>query len=103
MFPILAWLRMGQWQSILQSPAVSWEWIYARILENFARGIAWSRLDNWDSAQSCLQKMGALIHDNNLTERRMQFNNTLLPATIARNILAAEIYTGRDQKVSAIF
>ena len=103
MLPILAWVRMGQWGEILKSPKPISGWTYAQILDDFAEGIAWTRLNKLDSAKKCLQNMEPLMHDIDLTERRRQFNNTLQPATIARNILAAELYAGRGRKDSANF
>ncbi len=103
MFPILAWVRMGQWRLILESPALNSNWSFACILENFAKGVAWTRLNNMDSAISCLRAIGSFMQYRELMENSLRFNAVLLPATIAKYILSAEINANLGRKDSAVF
>ncbi|MFI5155996.1 MAG: hypothetical protein ACHQEM_07405 [Chitinophagales bacterium] len=103
MFPVLAWVRMGQWQSILNSPAPRSDWTYARILEYFAKGLAWLRLNQLDSAKDCARNLKPLMGNKVLTENLIRSNTALQAGTVAWNILEAELNTAMGRKDSAIF
>ena len=101
MFPMLAWLRMGKWQDILHSPDPDPEWSYARILNDFAKGIANLRLGNIDSAIVFLHRIAIPMRDPILTVRHMPFSAPIQAASVAENILHAEIFAFQNNQDSA--
>jgi tetratricopeptide (TPR) repeat protein len=97
MFPALAWVRMGQWESIKKSPAPSYNFSYATILDDFAKGIGCLRRHLPDSASLFLLAIDRMMHDDDLLVPDSPFSPFILPASVARNILAAEIHSGQKR------
>ena len=101
MFPTLAWVRMGQWQSIIESLQPNYDVSFARILDNFARGLAYLRRQVPDSPKIFLEAIDQSIDDPGLTVPDSPFSPFILPAKVARNILAAEILSVQKRTLDA--
>jgi tetratricopeptide (TPR) repeat protein len=101
MFPVLAWVRMGQWQSIIESPRPPYDLSYSQILDDFARGLAYLRRQSLDSALYFLNAMNPFMGDLLLAAPNIPFSPFILPARVARNILAAEILSVQKKATEA--
>jgi hypothetical protein len=100
MMPVFTQVRLGRWNEILKDtvqPDAAWP--YARILGNFAKGLAYVYTGRQDSAVSQLVQLRSRIKDPILKKRRVPFNTTLQGARIAEHILNAVILF--DQKKNA--
>jgi tetratricopeptide (TPR) repeat protein len=56
MYPLLAMIRMGKWQEVLQDTAsTNPEWTYAGILNDFAKGMAYAKTGDYTQAGKYLR------------------------------------------------
>jgi tetratricopeptide (TPR) repeat protein len=102
MMPVMANVRLGQWDEILQSADVDEKWKYATVLDNFAKGLASLRKNNREAATQYLQKIETAMQDNNLAKRLLPFNSPLQSCRIAKFILEGEIHFDTNAHDAAI-
>lgn len=102
MVPVIAWTRLGKWDTILQSPAVNPNWKYAAILDDFARGLANIRKNNLSEARVCLDRLEKNLSDSLLAIRLMPFNRPVQCGRIAAGILKGEILGSEGKSAEAI-
>jgi len=102
MMPVMAAVRLGQWDAILKSPVVDAQWKYAVVLDNFARGLAYLRRNNSREALRCLNTLTAAMQDSVLAHRLMPFNSPLQSCRIAQAILEGEILFTKKAYAEAI-
>ena len=102
MMPIMANVRLGQWDEILKSADVNPQWKYAVVLDNFAKGLASLRKNNPEAATQSLQKIEATMQDENLAMRLLPFNSPLQSCRIAKFILEGEIHFAANEHDAAI-
>ena len=103
MMPVLTMVRLGKWDEILKDniePDPGWT--YARILKNFAKGLAFIYTGKPDSASRQLMLLQSNINNPVLNGRRSPFNTALEGATIAENILAGAILLAQNKYESGI-
>ena len=91
MMPVLARVRLGKWDEIMTSTPPDTTWKYARVLDQFARGIVYVRRNELDMARSCLRRINAELSDSALAVRFMPFNSPLQSCRIASALLTGEI------------
>lgn len=60
MTPVLNYVRFGRWEEILAAPAIPENYVYANVLNHWARGIAFARTNNVRAAKKEL----ALLREN---------------------------------------
>ena len=94
MIPILAWTRMGYWDSILASPSPGISLTYCMVIYDFARGLACLRKNDTKQASRLGRSIDSLLTDPKLFEKDSlsPFSPKIFPARVARNILQAEIF-----------
>jgi hypothetical protein len=102
MMPVFVDIRMGKWQSILERPAPGDSCVYAVILNNFARGLAYVRKGNLDAAKACLDSIRARKADPVLSEPVHQGNEPAAGVAIAGDVLGAEILFAQGQGDAAM-
>lgn len=103
MLPVMAQVRMGKWQEILNDTvAADPRWTYAGILSHFAKGIAFVNTDNTESAARELDSLRKKINDPVLTKRRIPFNSPVEIARIAEKILTGVVYYAQKDQAKAI-
>ena len=91
MFPVLANVRMGKWQAILQdTTTINPQWTYAGILNDFSKGMAYAKTGDYAKAEEHLERLRAKQKDTIL---RVQFSPMMSSpfecSVIAENILFA--------------
>jgi len=92
MMPEIALVRLGKWEEILQSPSPFASWKYARVLDDFAKGMAHvHQNNNLPAAKRFLDSLQANLNDSLLNVRLMPFNAPAQSGRIAAFILKAEI------------
>lgn len=103
MFPTLAWIRMGYWDSIMVSSAPPSNLTFSMILYDFAKGLACLRKKDIDQASLLCHAIDEIITDPELSTKDSlsPFSPKIFPARVARNILQAEIYSASGNLESA--
>lgn len=102
MMPAFVNLRSGKWKEILGASAPDSSLHYAVLLDDFARGMAYVRLDHVDSARSCLERLRMWSKNADLAVRNLPFNTPAEGAHIAESILAGEISLAEKRYDEAI-
>ena len=87
MMPVLAWVRLGKWQEILQAPLPDAGWKYASVIDNYAKGLAYIKAKNLKAAKQCLVNIESNLKDSLLAVRLMPFNEPVKSCKIAAAIL----------------
>jgi tetratricopeptide (TPR) repeat protein len=92
MIPEIAAVRLGKWEDILGSPAPGVDWKYARVLDYFAKGMAYVHRNDVNAAKACLDSLQLNLQDSLLNVRLMPFNTPAQSGRIAAAILKGEIF-----------
>jgi tetratricopeptide (TPR) repeat protein len=103
MFPLFALVRMGKWQEILaDTSAIDPAWTYAGLLNDFARGMAYSKTSQPHKAEMHLAQLREKMRDSLLRKRFTPYMSSAYEvALVAENILAAMIrYNQKDYKAA---
>ena len=100
--PEIAWVRLGKWQEILDEPKPNAQWKYARIMDDFAKGMAFVHNAKIDDAKRCLTDLQSNLSDSLLIVRRMPFNKPQQSCQIAADILSGEILYAEGKTAEAI-
>ncbi len=91
LFPAFVRIRMGKWQAILDQPVPEGRLVYASLLSDFARGLAYVRTGKLDSARGCLAALRVSLADSSLAVRRLPYNAPIEGAKVAEGILEGEL------------
>lgn len=102
MLPEIALVRLGKWQEILQEPRPDFQWKYARIMDDFAKGVAHVRKRDLSAARQCLSDLQVNLADSLLAIRRMPYNKPKQSGEIAAGILSGEILFAEGKTAEAI-
>jgi tetratricopeptide (TPR) repeat protein len=102
MLPVFAEVRMGKWQAILDRPAPDERWVYARLLSDFARGMAFVRTGKLSAAEVSLDSLRQRLKDPVLAEVRLPGNAPVEGASVAAGILEGELLFARGKTEDAI-
>jgi tetratricopeptide (TPR) repeat protein len=91
MYPLLAMVRMGKWQEILQDTTlIHTEWTYAGILHDFAKGMAYAKSRDYMQAEKHLSQLREKQKDSILRIRFAPHMSSPHECSIvAENILLA--------------
>ncbi len=104
MFPSLAWVRMGKWQDILaDTTSINKDWIFASILDDFSKGMAYVKTGNFSEAEKLLKNMREKMRDKILLKPITPFASS--PSEISQvplHILAANLQYEQGDYKSAI-
>ena len=103
MLPVMAQVRMGKWQQILSdSVAPDPKWVYAGLLSDFAKGLAFANTGRPDSAAARLESLKIKVQDPILTKRRIPFNSPVEIASIAQKLLEGVVAISQNQRTKGI-
>jgi len=102
MVPVIAWVRLGKWDDILQSAPPGSRWSYAQAIDHFAKGMANTRHKNLAAAKADLDSLEENLHDPLLDIRIMPFDKPVDCGRIAAGILKAEILVAEGKQDQAI-
>jgi len=104
MFPQLHRVRLGKWQDILSDTTrIRPEWNYAGLLDDFAKGMAWSKVGDAVKAEMYLQQLQEKQLDEKLKERFVPYTSSPYEVSqVAENILLATIRYNQKNYQEAI-
>lgn len=102
MVPVIAMVRTGKWSDILSSPAPDSGWVFARMLDNFSKGMAAVRTKDMAAAKQYLLQIQTHLQDSILQPRIMPFNAPVQCGLIAAGILEASIECAEKQYDKAL-
>jgi tetratricopeptide (TPR) repeat protein len=91
MMPAFVMVRLGKWKELLDLAAPDNSWVYANVLSNFARGMAFLRLGKVEAAQACLDSLRDRMKNAVLTVRVLPLNPPIAATTVAEGVLSGEI------------
>jgi tetratricopeptide (TPR) repeat protein len=105
MMPVFTLVRLGKWQELLALPVPDSGLVYARVLSDFGRGLAFLRLGKTEDAKACLDELRAGLQDSVLRVRTLPMNVPIEGARVAEEILAGEMLAtaGRREEAMAVF
>lgn len=102
MFPSLAKLRLGQWQALLEDQEpLPQEWTYAGILNDFAKGIAYTKTGQLSRAEESLEQLRQKQKDDILKKRFVpHMSSPYECSVVAEHILLGHIlfYQGKQEE-----
>lgn len=103
MMPVSTLVRLGKWDEILKDTVqLNSRWIYAGVLDNFAKGLAYVYTGKPDLAAKQLIALRGKLDDPSLKKRRVPFNTTLQGARVAESILNAVILFDQKKNTEGI-
>ena len=92
MMPVMAWVRMGKWNEIINDRERPDErWTYAGLLHDFAKGLAYVNTNDIAAAKKHLAELQKKAKDDILNKIDTPFNSPSQGAYIAENILNGSI------------
>jgi tetratricopeptide (TPR) repeat protein len=93
MFPEFAMVRMGKWDDILNDTTlVNTDWLYASLINDFAKGMAYAKTGNTAQAEKHLSLLHEKMNDTVLQVKFAPYASTPYECSIvAENILSATI------------
>lgn len=105
MMPVFTMVRLGKWPGLLDLPVPDSGLVYARVLSDFGRGLAYLRTGKAKDAQACLDDLRGKLKDAVLTSRMLPANAPIEGARVAEGILAGEILAaaGRADEAMVVF
>ena len=104
MFPLFAMIRMGKWQDILRdTSSINPQWTYACILNDFAKGMAYTKTGYHPEAEKHLKQLQEEQKDTILRIRFSPYMSSPYECSIvAENILIANIFYNQKKYNEAI-
>ena len=102
MIPEFTRIHFNKWNEILQQPAIDERYVYASLLQHFARGMAQAHNGKTDEATKSLGEVDRLITAEVLTIPVPPFSSPKTAATVARNLLAGAIAEAEGRQEAAI-
>lgn len=89
--PLHAFVRFGKWQDILSLPDPDENYIYARLMTHYAKGLASLRVGNISAAKQNLHKLDSLCKLDTLNQFYFSFNAAGKIVQVPLNLLKGEI------------
>jgi len=102
MLPVMALVRLGKWDGIMQAPMPDHQWKYATILAHFARGMANVHHNDLRAATADLDSLQINLADSLLGIRMMPFDKPSQCGRIAAGILRGEILFAEGKQDEAV-
>lgn len=103
MMPVLTMVRLGKWEEILSDNiAPDAKWVYAGLLHNFAKGMAYLNTGKADQAVAELAALREKAKNPILEKQRIPFNTPLQAAWVAEEILNSAILFSQKNYDQAI-
>jgi tetratricopeptide (TPR) repeat protein len=102
MMPDFVRVRLGKWQAILDQPSPDSRWVFARLLSDFARGMAYVHIGDMRSAQACLDSLRGRWSNPSLKIRVLPYNIPFQVAAVAEGILDGTIDVAQQRPKAAM-
>jgi len=100
--PLFVQVKLGKWSEILDQPAPDKSWVYASLLDDFGRGMAYVRTGNTAAAQRCLDSLNVILKNPVLAIRQLPYNAAVVGAGVAEGILEGELLFAQHRSEAGI-
>ena len=102
MTPLFTMITFEKWPEILSEPIVPYQQHYGKLIQEFARGMAFANTGNPDKAKLCLAMMDSLLKEKDMAVILQPFNAPLSGATVAKYILMGTLAEKENNMPAAI-
>ena len=100
--PVIAMVRFGRWEDILQYKEPSAKLLASRAIWHYGRGLALARTGHGEDAEKELREIEKIASDPALKDMKVGFNDATKITAIARGLLAGELAGSRKQYDEAV-
>lgn len=100
--PLFVDVKMEKWQEILHRPVPDRGWVYAGLLDDWGRGMAYTRTGDLEAAQRCLDSLRIKLKDPVLSVHLRPNNAAIEGASVAEGILEGEILFAQKKPEAAM-
>jgi len=102
MTPAFTMIRFEKWQDILHEPLTDYRDHYGKLIQEFARGMAFAHTGQLDKSKSSLAHMDSLLKKKDMSVVMEPFNAPVTGGHIAKYILAGTIEEMENKPAKAI-
>ena len=102
MTPAFTMITFEKWHEIFNEPLIEYRYHYGKLIQEFARGIAYAQAGNLDKAKSSLAVMDSLLMEKDMSVILAPFNAPVTGGTVAKYILMGTIAEKENKTTEAI-
>ncbi len=102
MTPAFTMIRFEKWQDILNEPLTDYRYHYGRLIQEFARGMAYAHTGQLDKSKSSLAIMDSLLQEKDMSVVLEPFNAPVTGGLVAKYILMGTIAEIENKTTEAI-
>jgi tetratricopeptide (TPR) repeat protein len=100
--PAFTMIRFEKWQDILDEPLITYRYHYGRLIQEFARGMAYAHTGQLDKSKSSLAIMDSLLKEKDMSVVLEPFNAPVTGGLVAKYILMGTIAEMENKTTEAI-
>ena len=100
--PEFTLISFEKWNAILREPVVALQYHYERLIQEFAKGMAWANTGNLIKAKTSLAIMDSLLLEKDMLFVMAPFNAPVTPGIVAKYILTGMIAEKENHLETAI-
>jgi tetratricopeptide (TPR) repeat protein len=102
MAPAFTMINFEKWNEILAEPAIGSHHHYGKLIQEFAKGMAYAHTGKPDKAKSSLAVMDSLLKEDDMSVVPTPFNAPVTGGTVAKYILMGTIAEKENRMTDAI-
>jgi tetratricopeptide (TPR) repeat protein len=102
MTPAFTMIRFEKWQDILHEPLIAYPYHYGRLIQEFARGMAYAQTGQLDKSKSSLAIIDSLLKKKDMSVVLEPFNAPVSGGFVAKYILMGAIAEKENKTTEAI-
>jgi tetratricopeptide (TPR) repeat protein len=102
MTPLFTMITFQQWRDILDESLTPYGQHYGRLIQEFARGMAFAHMGYPDKAKTCLALMDSVLKEKDMMIVLSPFNAPVTGGTVAKYILMGTIAEKENNMTAAI-
>jgi tetratricopeptide (TPR) repeat protein len=102
MMPEFTMITFQKWNDILHERVIGYSYHYGKLIQEFARGMAYANTEKLDKAKSSLSIMDSLLLEKDMQVVMMPFNAPVTGGTVAKYILMGTIAEKENHIADAI-
>ncbi|HEX3766740.1 MAG TPA: hypothetical protein VHT72_00110, partial [Puia sp.] len=102
MTPAFTMIRFEKWQDILNEPLTDYRYHYGRLIQEFARGMAFAHTAQLDKSKASLALIDSLLKEKDMSVVMEPFNAPVTGGQIAKYILEGTIEEMQNKPAKAI-
>jgi len=102
MTPEMTMITFEKWNDILDKPLIADKYHYGRLIQEFARGMAYANTKQLNKAKLSLAKIDSLLHEADMSVILAPFNAPVTGGSVAKYILMGTIAAKENRATNAI-